>query len=324
MATTYNDIVTIGEVLIDLTETGLDERGIRTLAANPGGAPANVAVAASRLGVQTAFIGCIGKDAFGDGLRATLEKDHVDTTGLIAHDTIPTTLAVVTVNEDGERSFTFYRRPGADICLERKAIPDELLENTPILHFGSVSLTDDPARTATLEAAKDAKEAGAIVTYDPNYRPALWLSEDDAIRWMREPLDMVDVLKISDEETALLSGSEAPEDAAKVLADKGIRLVLVTLGPNGVYYRYTSNSDDVLTGTVPGFSVKVADTNGAGDTFFGAFLSKLCKRENGLDGFTTEELEQDLTFANRAASLTTSRPGAIPAMPTLNEVEAAL
>lgn len=318
------DIVTVGEVLIDLTQTGVDERGVRTLAANPGGAPANVAVAASRLGTKTAFVGCIGKDAFGDSLRETLEKDGVDTTGLIAHETIPTTLAVVTVNPDGERSFTFYRRPGADICLERAAIPDTLIENAPILHFGSVSLTDDPARSATLEAAKDAKAAGAIITYDPNYRPALWLSEEDAIQWMRAPLDMVDVLKISDEETTLLSGFEASDKAAEALTEKGIQLVLVTLGPDGVYYRYAPKDGDVLTGTVPGFSVTVADTNGAGDTFFGAFLSKLCKRENGLAGFTAEELEADLTFANRAASLTTSRPGAIPAMPTLDEVEAAL
>ena len=318
------DIVTVGEVLIDLTQTGVDERGVRTLAANPGGAPANVAVAASRLGTKTAFVGCIGTDAFGDSLRETLEKDGVDTTGLIAHETIPTTLAVVTVNPDGERSFTFYRRPGADICLERSAIPESLIADAPILHFGSVSLTDDPARTTTLEAAKDAKAAGAIITYDPNYRPALWMSEEDAIRWMRAPLDMVDVLKISDEETALLSGYEAPDAAAEELTDQGIRLVLVTLGPDGVYYRYQPEDGEALTGTVPGFQVTVADTNGAGDTFFGAFLSKLSQRENGLDDFEADELEADLTFANRAASLTTSKPGAIPAMPTLEEVEAAL
>ncbi|MBO7681935.1 MAG: carbohydrate kinase [Clostridia bacterium] len=318
------DIVTVGEGLIDLTQTGVDERGVRTLAANPGGAPANVAVAASRLGTKTAFVGCIGTDAFGDSLRETLENDGVDTSGLIAHETIPTTLAVVTVNPDGERSFTFYRRPGADICLERSAIPESLIADAPILHFGSVSLTDDPARTATLEAAKDAKAAGAIITYDPNYRPALWLSEEEAIRWMRAPLDMVDVLKISDEETALLSGYEAPDAAAEALTDQGIRLVLVTLGPDGVYYRYQPEDGEALTGTVPGFEVTVADTNGAGDTFFGAFLSKLSQRENGLDDFEADELEEDLVFANRAASLTTSKPGAIPAMPTLEEVEAAL
>ena len=318
------DLVTVGEVLIDLTQTGVDERGVPTLAANPGGAPANVAVAASRLGTKTAFVGCIGDDAFGALLRNTLENDDVDTSGLVVHETIPTTLAVVTVDDSGERSFSFYRRPGADICLERAAIPEALIANAPILHFGSVSLTDDPSRTATLEAAKDAKAAGAIITYDPNYRPALWLSEEDAVRWMREPLGMVDVLKISDEETALLSGFEAPDAAAEALTAKGIKLVLVTLGPDGVYYRYQPEDGEVLTGTVPGFKVQVADTNGAGDTFFGAFLSKLCKRENGLAGFTADELEAALTFANRAASLTTSKPGAIPAMPTLEEVEAAL
>lgn len=328
------DLVTVGEVLIDLTQTGVDERGIRTLAANPGGAPANVAVAASRLGINTAFLGCIGKDTFGDSLRETLEKDHVNTEGLVVHDTVPTTLAVVTVNETGERSFTFYRGPGADICLTREAMPDELIEGTPILHFGSVSLTADPSRTATLQAAKDAKAAGALITYDPNYRPALWEDEEEAIALMRRPLPLVDILKISDEEMALLSDETTPEAAAQKLSEQGIPLVLITLGPDGVYYRYTpADGTPALTGTVPGFSVTVADTNGAGDTFFGAFLSKVAKRtrteENQdslhplLFGLTEEELEETLRFANRAASLTTSRPGAIPAMPTLEEVEAA-
>lgn len=318
------DLLTVGEVLIDLTQTGVDARGVRTLAANPGGAPANVAVAASRLGVKTGFVGCIGKDAFGDSLRETLEKDRVDTTGLVVHETIPTTLAVVTVAESGERSFTFYRRPGADILLERSAIPDDLLASTPILHFGSVSLTDEPSRSATLDAARDAKANGAVITYDPNYRPALWLSETEAIEQMRAPLGMVDVLKISDEETELLSGEKDPAKAAELLTEKGVTLVLVTLGPDGVYYRYAPQGVEVLTGHVPGFSVNVADTNGAGDTFFGAFLSKVAKREGLIAHFTKDELEAFLVFANRAASLTTSRPGAIPAMPTLEEVEAAL
>ena len=319
------DIVTVGEVLIDLTQTGTDARGVPTLAANPGGAPANVAVAASRLGANAAFVGCIGNDAFGALLRTTLENDKVDTTGLVVHDTIPTTLAVVTVNPDGERSFSFYRRPGADICLTREAIPDELLTEAPILHFGSVSLTDDPSRTATLSAAKDAKAAGALITYDPNYRPALWLSEEEAIDRMRDPLPLVDILKISDEETALLSGSEDPVEAADALGEKGIPLVLVTLGSSGVYYRYDPRDGrHVFTGLVPGFAVTVADTNGAGDTFFGAFLTKVAARGANIDGFTQAELEEALRFANRAASLTTSRPGAIPAMPTLEEVIEAL
>ncbi len=320
-----SDIVTLGEVLIDLTQTGVDDRGVPTLAANPGGAPANVAVAASRLGAKTAFVGCIGEDAFGALLRETLEKDGVDTSGLVVHDTIPTTLAVVTVNAEGERSFSFYRRPGADVCLTREAIPDELIANAPILHFGSVSLTDDPSRSATLSAAKDAKAAGALITYDPNYRAALWLSEAEAIDRMRDPLPMVDILKISDEETALLSGAEDPVEAADILGENGIPLVLVTLGASGVYYRYDpKDGRNVLTGLVPGFVVQVADTNGAGDTFFGAFLTKVSERGAHINGFTQAELEAALRFANRAASLTTSRPGAIPAMPTLEEVNLAL
>lgn len=318
------ELVTIGELLIDLTQTGVNEAGVKVLAANPGGAPANVAVAASRLGVHSAFIGCVGNDAFGDVLRETLENDRVDTSGLCVSDQVSTTLAVVTVNDAGDRDFTFYRNPGADLCLKRESIPDSLLKTAPILHFGSVSLTADPARTATLEAVIDAKTHGALITYDPNYRPALWDSRETAVEWMRKPLPLVDILKISDEETELLSGHSDPAAAAEELGKDGIPLVLVTLGADGVYYRYDppENTDtaSVLTGTIPGFSVKVADTNGAGDTFFGAFLSKVCRRGNGIKSFTSEELEEALRFANRAASLTTSRPGAIPAMPTLDEV----
>lgn len=324
-------IVTVGEVLIDLTQIGVSSNGVRELAANPGGAPANVAVAASRLGARTAFVGCVGKDTFGESLRETLEQDGVDIGGLQTHGTIPTTLAVVTVNEGGERSFTFYRKPGADIRLERATIPERLINGAAVLHFGSVSLTDEPSRSATLDAAKDAKAAGALITYDPNYRPALWHSEAEAVAEMRGPLPLVDVLKISDEEMELLSDKTTPEEAAKKLNAAGIPLVLITLGPDGVYYRYKTDWD-VLEGTVPGFQVTVADTNGAGDTFFGAFLSRLVQRTPGtgtdlhplLQDLTKEELEAALTFANRAASLTTSRPGAIPAMPTLQEVEAAL
>ena len=251
------DLLTVGEVLVDLTQTGTDERGIRVLAANPGGAPANAAVAAARLGANAAFVGCVGADSFGEGLLQTLRDNGVDVSAAAVNKAVPTTLAIVTVNETGERSFTFYRNPGADLCLQREQIPDEMLENARIVHFGSVSLTADPARTATLTVAKDAKAKGALISYDPNYRPALWPEGEDAEGWMRKPLPLVDVLKISDEETALLSGKADPAEAAEALAAQGIKLVLVTLGNAGVYYKFGD-----LTGTVAGFSVKVADTNG--------------------------------------------------------------
>ncbi|MBQ6987503.1 MAG: carbohydrate kinase, partial [Oscillibacter sp.] len=162
------DLLTVGEVLIDLTQTGVDSRGVRLLAANPGGAPANAAVAAARLGAKAAFAGCVGDDSFGAGLIQTLKDNNVDVSAVAMDPVVPTTLAVVTVDETGERSFTFYRGPGADLCLTREQIPDSLLADAKIVHFGSVSLTADPSRTATLTAAKDAKKLGALITYDPN------------------------------------------------------------------------------------------------------------------------------------------------------------
>ena len=306
-------IVTIGEILIDLTQTGYNQQNIPMYAANPGGAPANVAVAASRLGADTAFVGMVGSDGFGTYLSQVLEENNVSTQGLRVGQGA-TTLAVVSVSAQGERSFQFMR--GADANLTADQVDRDLIAGAGIVHFGSVSLTADPARTATLHAVELAKQQGVTVSYDPNYRAALWESQDQAVEWMRRPLSSVDILKLSDEEMELLSGSNDPETCSKVMADKGISLVLITLGSEGVFYRLGD-----ATGVVPGVPTKVADTNGAGDTFFGAVLSRLSRRAQGaLEGLTQEELEEILTFANRAASVTCSRSGAIPAMPTLEEL----
>lgn len=312
-------LTTIGEALIDLTQTGVDSRGIPSYVANPGGAPANVAVAAARLGAKAAFIGCVGADGFGAQLRGTLEHSGVNVSALAVHPHTPTTLAVVSVDGSGERSFSFYRKPGADVCLSPEHVPQALLEATAILHFGSVSLTDEPACTTVMEAVRRASAAGALITYDPNYRAALWPDEETARARIRMPLEHVDVLKISDEETELLTGERDPAQASKLLMRKGIRLVLVTLGAKGVYYRY-----GYTEGVVEGFKVAVADTNGAGDTFFGAVLAKLGARDGILRRMSERELREILRFANCAAALTTSRPGAIPAMPTLDEVQTML
>ena len=306
-------LVSIGEILIDLTQVGVTELGIPQFVANPGGAPANAAVAAAKLGADAGFIGCVGRDAFGAFLRSTLVSQGVDTAGLVETDQAPTTLAVVSVDSTGERSFQFYRKPGADICLEEAMLDKSLLDSAKILHFGSVSLTADPSRAATMAAVRYAKVRGALITYDPNYRANLWQDEETAVEAMRRPLPLVDVLKISDEETALLSGFSDPEEAAEALEAQGISLVLVTLGADGVLYRFRGK-----TGRVPGFATKVADTNGAGDTFFGAVLSALT--EKSLVELEEIELREILKLANCAASITTSRPGAIPAMPTLQEV----
>ena len=308
------DITTIGEILIDLTQSGKTEQGIPKFDANPGGAPANLAVAAARLGARTAFIGRVGKDSFGDYLKRCLAENGVDVRGLSVDEKARTTLAVVVLDERGERTFSFYRDPSADVNLSMDHVPMELLGGTKVLHFGSVSLTAEPARTATLEAAKTAKASGAYVSYDPNYRASLWPDEETAVRNMTEPLSMVDILKVSDEELPLLTGCTDPEKGSARLAEKGVRLVLVTLGAHGAFYRF-----DGHTGHVPGVPCKVGDTNGSGDTFFGAALSQLVKLSS-LDQLTVPELERILAFANKAASITTSRHGAIPAMPTLAEV----
>lgn len=308
------DITAVGEILIDLTQSSVNELGIPVFAANPGGAPANLAVAAARLGASTAFIGKVGTDSFGTFLRNTLAENKVDVSGMVTDPHNRTTLAVVALDKFGERTFSFYRDPSADVNLHAEEISEDQLKNTKFLHFGSVSLTTDPARSATLYAAETAKKHGAIISYDPNYRASLWSDEATAIERMLEPLGLVDVLKVSDEELPLLTGTSDLEAGSEILAGKGIALVLVTLGANGAFYRFHGK-----TGHVPGVKVKVGDTNGAGDTFFGAALAQLAKFDR-LDAITVQELEQIIAVANKAASITTSRHGAIPAMPSFAEV----
>ena len=308
------DILAVGEILIDLTQSGTTEQGIPRFDANPGGAPANLAVAAARLGAKTAFIGKVGADSFGTFLRDCLAENGVDVTGLVTDPVQHTTLAVVSVDAAGERNFSFYRDPSADVNLSVGDISLEQLKNTRMLHFGSVSLTAEPSRGATLHAAKKAKELGAFISYDPNYRANLWPNQAAAVARMLEPLELVDILKVSDEELPLLTGTDDLETGSAILAEKDIPLIFVTCGPNGAFYRFRGQ-----TGHVDGVPCKVGDTNGAGDTFFGAALSQLVKHKRLAD-ITLTELERIIAFANKAASLTTSRHGAIPAMPTLEEV----
>ncbi len=310
-------ITAIGEILVDMTQTQIDGNGIAHFAANPGGAPANVAVAAARLGADAAFVGCIGEDAFGDMLKETLIRQRVNIDGLQVTPLTNTTLAVVTVDPTGERSFSFYRKPGADPRIDaKKAI--QAVKGTGILHFGSVSLTDPTCRDAIVSTVTAAKSDGALITYDPNYRAALWQNEDAAMLQMRAVLPLCDIVKISDEETMLLCGVKDPRAAARKLMEMGVKLAVVTLGSEGALWQLGD-----LEGQAPGFKVKVADTNGAGDTFFGSLLSRIALH-GGLDGLTADDLNAYVRFANKAASLTTSRPGAIPAMPTLKEVQEGL
>ncbi|MBQ6151094.1 MAG: carbohydrate kinase [Mogibacterium sp.] len=309
------DIITLGELLIDLTQRGSDENGNGEFTAYPGGAPANVAVAASRLGASAGFIGKVGNDAFGRSLADTLKKDNVDIKGLYYDDDQPTTMAIVSVDATGERDFSFYRKPGADTQLTVDEAVEALADLPKILHVGSLSMTTSPGKEACVEAVKYAKDNGSVISYDPNYRAALWDSEEHAIEMMKVLLPYADILKVSDEEMVMLTGTDDFEAGSRTLAEYGCGLVMVTLGSDGVFVRMGSH-----TATVPGFSVEVADTNGAGDTFLGAMLMQIAKGVNGEEDVWKQLLDM-VRYANKAASLTCSRHGAIPAMPTLAEME---
>ncbi len=325
------DILTLGELLIDMTQNGTDELGNGRFTAYPGGAPANVAVAAARLGAKTGFIGKVGNDAFGRSLAATLKKEGVDISGLFISQDVPTTMALVSVDEHGEREFAFYRNPGADTQLTadeaiaaiagshirgNEDIVGGMADLPEILHVGSLSMTTMPAREACESAVHYAKDRGVLISYDPNYRASLWDSEEYAIEMMKVLLPLADIVKVSDEEMLMLTGTEDFAEGSQILCDYGPTLVLVTLGSQGVFARYGDFAE-----VVPGFRVKVADTNGAGDTFFGAVLSRIAGRDGLLQDIGEDELRSMVTYANKAASLTCSRRGAMPAMPYASEME---
>ena len=310
------DIMTLGELLIDLTQRGSDENGNGEFTAYPGGAPANVAVAASRLGASAGFIGKVGNDAFGRSLADTLKKDKVDIKGLYFDNEQPTTMAIVSVDETGERDFSFYRNPGADTQLTAEEAIAALSADMPkILHIGSLSMTNSPSKEACVEAVKYAKENGAIISYDPNYRAALWDTEEHAVEMMKALLPYADILKVSDEEMSMLTLVGDFEEGSRILAEYGAGIVLVTLGADGVFVRMGRK-----TATVPGFKVEVADTNGAGDTFLGAMLMQIATGMTGSEDVWTQLLGM-VRYANKAASITCSRHGAIPAMPTADELK---
>ena len=311
------DIVAFGEILIDFTSQDYNEDGQMVYARNPGGAPANVAVAARKLGAHTAFIGKVGNDMHGEFLRKTLKKEGVDIKGLLLDETYFTTLAFVDVNKDGERTFSFARKPGADTKIRKEEIEVDVLDNTNVFHVGSLSLTDEPARDTTFYAVKRAKHKGSIISYDPNYRASLWGSEEAAKKHMRSMIPYVDLMKISDEETELLTGCQGAEEAAETLYRQGVKVVVVTLGSKGAYI-YCKDGGCV----VPGFSVTdIADTNGAGDSFWGGFLYQICGSEKKVNELSLDELREYARFGNAVASLCVEKKGAIPAMPDLLQVE---
>lgn len=253
----------------------------------------------------------------GEFLRSVLQKENVDTRGMLLDKKYFTTLAFVEVNESGERTFSFARKPGADTQIQKEELDVDILDQTNIFHIGSLSLTDQPARDTTFYAVKRAKNKGSIISYDPNYRSSLWENEEIAKEHMRSLLPYVDIMKISDEETELLSGYENVIEAAEELYRQGVKIVAITLGRNGTYI-YNKDGGRI----VEGFAVEyVADTNGAGDSFWGSFLYKLSQSDKRIDELTLEELAEYARFGNAAASICVEKKGAIPAMPKLTQVE---
>ncbi|HIR24024.1 MAG TPA: carbohydrate kinase [Candidatus Egerieimonas faecigallinarum] len=312
------DVTALGELLIDFTPCGTSEAGMNLFEQNPGGAPANVLAALCNLGFQTAFIGKVGDDMHGALLKDTLDKAGIDTTGLIVDDSVFTTLAFVSL-QNGERNFSFARKPGADTQLRPEEVKEEIVKNTKIFHCGSLSLTDEPARSATFHAVKMAKEAGALISYDPNYRAPLWNSVEEAKEQMRSMIPYADIMKISDEETALLTDYSDPKEAAQALLDQGVACVVVTLGKDGALLK-TAQVEIVEKGK----ERKVVDTTGAGDSFWGGILSRFAKDGISPAEITEEKAREYVRFANAVAGLCVEKRGAIPAMPTLEQVLAEL
>lgn len=310
------DVVALGELLIDFTPAGVSDQGAALLARNAGGAPANVLAMLSILGKKTAFIGKVGRDSFGLFLKKTLRDSNIDVSGLTISDKEPTTLAFVSLDEKGDRSFDFYRANSADVMLCREEVSEELLEECKVFHFGSVSMTAEPARDATLYAARRAKELGKLVSYDPNFRPALWSDREEAIRVMRSGLALADVVKVSDDEVELLTGYADFEEGTRALVAGGAKLALVTAGDRGTWYAAASGRE----GHVPSIEIEAVDATGAGDTFLGALLGGLLDCGKTLEEISGRELQKIIRFANVAGALCATGRGAIASMPNREQI----
>lgn len=309
------DVTALGELLIDFTENGESSQGNPMMEANPGGAPCNVLAMLEKLGKKTAFIGKVGADMFGDQLKKAVEEVGIDTRNLIMDKKHHTTLAFVHTYPDGDRDFSFYRDPGADMMLTKEEVQKELIQSSRIFHFGTLSSTHEGVREATRHAIELAKEAGCIITFDPNLRPPLWSSLEDARREIEYGMTKCDVLKISDNEVEFLFDTTDYDKGAALIREKyNIPLVLITMGKDGsrAYYK------DMRVEVAPFLQENTIETTGAGDTFCASSLNYVL--EHGLEDLTEENLKELLTFANAAASLITTRKGALRVMPSKEEV----
>ena len=314
------DVVALGELLIDFTENGTSAQGNPVFEANPGGAPCNVLAMLRKLDRRCAFVGKVGNDMFGHQLKAVAEEAGIDMSGLRMDDTVHTTLAFVKTYEDGDRDFSFYRNPGADMMLTEDELPLDMIRDARIFHFGTLSMTHEGVRQATRAAVLAAKQAGAIISFDPNLRPPLWDSLNEARAQMLWGLSQADVVKIADNEIEFLTDTSDYDKGARLLMERfpGIRLLNVTAGANGSYAfcgnRKTFVPSFLLGGTI--------ETTGAGDTFCASVLDFVL--EHGTDGLSKDDLKAMLRFANAAAYLVTTRRGAIRSMPQRQQVEAIL
>lgn len=309
------DVVALGELLIDFTENGTSGQGNPIYEANPGGAPCNVLSMLTKLGHKTAFIGKVGQDIFGNRLKKTLDEVGIDTSNLVMDEEVKTTLAFVETFPDGDRDFSFYRNPGADMMLHEDEVQMELVKDTNIFHFGTLSMTHEEVRNATKKAIAAAKEAGAVISFDPNLREPLWKSLDDAKEQVAYGLSQCDVLKISDNEIQWFTGEEDYDAGiAKLRQQYDIPLIMLSMGKEGsrAYYK------DLRVEVKPFIQENTIETTGAGDTFGGCCLNYVLKY--GLHNMDEEKLTEMLTFANGAASIITTRKGALRVMPEEAEV----
>ena len=313
------DVVALGELLIDFTENGISSQGNPLFEANPGGAPCNVLAMLTKLGHKTAFIGKVGNDFFGKQLEDAIKEIGINVTGLRKDDKVHTTLALVHTYPDGDRDFSFYRDPGADMMLTADEVNPEVVKDTKVFHFGTLSMTDEPVnvRRATKKAVAIAKQAGAIISFDPNIREPLWNSMDEAREQVLYGLGQCHILKISDNEIQWLTGKNDYTEAVKWIREKyDIPLILVSMGKEGsrAYYQ------DRMVEKAPFINENTIETTGAGDTFCACVLHYICK--HGLENLTEKNLKEMLTYANAAASIITTRKGALRVMPRPEEIEA--
>ena len=310
-----SDVVALGELLIDFASVSKDDSGYPTMKANPGGAPGNFLAAINAYGLKTAFIGKVGRDAFGDMLIKTLKDSGIETRGIVSDDSVFTTLAFVTFDGNNDRSFSFARKPGADTQLDIADIDIALIDEASVFHFGTLSLTDEPARSSTRFAIDYAKKHGKLITFDPNLRKPLWKSEDAARDAMLWGFDRADVVKISDDEVDFVWGVSCADGAERLIRDHGVSLAMVTQGAKGCYL--LSKNASVF---VPAPEVTPVDTTGAGDIFGGSAVARLLELKKSPSLLSESELYHIASYAVTAASLSTEKSGGIPSIPDKEEV----